>query len=70
MHYHSFITAAKNKYQDAIAKKEKEEKEEKERLEKEKAEEEEKAAKENGRFTRLVMQHLNQSIKSPIFNLY
>lgn len=40
MHYYSFIGAAKNKYKDVVAKKEKEEREERERLEKEKQEQE------------------------------
>lgn len=40
MHYYAFIGAAKNKYKDVLAKKEKEEKEERERLEKEKQEQE------------------------------
>lgn len=49
MHYYSFIGAAKHKYKEAMAKKEREERAEKERLEKEKAEQE-KAANENGNY--------------------
>lgn len=66
LHYNSFINAAKNKYKDAVHKKEKEEKE---RLLKEKREQEklEAAAKNNGELNRQVVYLVLSTNKSFAF---